>query len=1018
MYHRYESRGRHDPRSTRTPGTRPAGGTCDEARLFASALRLPRWLGCWRTGARLAWSFHFGLLLCLANLATAQGQPAGVTPEASTVEVTVSEPSGVPASTEFTASEAEGPRSEPAEPDPASGVSEAGDTSAERGSGSGADSAATEELSDRHEVVSRYPNSEQVYRCAFDAIDDPNFDGWPRDWTRLKGSAFPHYVKMAIARNEVGPDGTAPMRVDLDGGAAAMFSPAIEIEHQSSYVVEVETQASGLRFDEVRCSITWLDAKQNPLGTIESPPATRSEDWQTLRLGPVSSSNSLARFARVGLHVTPVGGQDLRGVIRFDDVWMARLPRIEVFTPRPHNLFTELDQVEVHCRLSGLKQQVSRVRFDLFDVQGTTLATATEDFGRQALITAGDVAPAVEVSRGGTAADWTAIWRPSLPQHGFYRVSVTLGDSEHPVHRRELTLAVVEPQRAAIAGEFGWTLPQGVAPLGPQALAQLLGHAGISWVKLPVWVPEADLPDLTWFVDRLKLTGIETVGLLGNPPAADRERLQLPPHASAADVFTPAPLTTGGPAPQVANDELAVGNWYQTLEPVFVQLALRVRWWQLGDDRDLSFFGYPHLESKVAQIKSALDLTGQDANLGLPWSWILDAPRASKPAWRFLAMSSDPPLTPGELARYLAASAHPQVQRWVSLPAPSRSAATTEQRASDLLRRMVAAKVHGAERVFVPDPFDPERGLLEADGTPAELFLPWRTMALSLAGASYAGSLELPGGSTNHLFLRDEEALLVAWNDTPREELVYLGEQPKRLGLWGGSQPIERREGEHVLSLGPLPTVVVGLQAAVTRLQLALGVEREMMDNVPDVPHRNQLELKSYFQQGASGKLTIHAPDEWRVRPRVLDVNLAAGEAIKRPFDVVLGFDAETGKKPLRLEFDLVADRRYHFSVTRWLKVGSGDVTIELSTRLNEYGDLEVEQRLSNRTDGTVSYNCDLFAPDRRRQRVQIVRQPAGETTKLFRFRDGEELLGQTLRLRAEELGGRHVLNYRIVARP
>jgi hypothetical protein len=49
---------------------------------------------------------------------------------------------------------------------------------------------------------------------------------------------------------------------------------------------------------------------------------------------------------------------------------------------------------------------------------------------------------------------------------------------------------------------------------------------------------------------------------------------------------------------------------------------------------------------------------------------------------------------------------------------------------------------------------------MQVDGTPAELFLPWRTTATAISGGEYLGQMQLPGGSINHVFVRDGEAIL------------------------------------------------------------------------------------------------------------------------------------------------------------------------------------------------------------------------------------------------------------------
>ena len=48
-------------------------------------------------------------------------------------------------------------------------------------------------------------------------------------------------------------------------------------------------------------------------------------------------------------------------------------------------------------------------------------------------------------------------------------------------------------------------------------------------------------------------------------------------------------------------------------------------------------------------------------------------------------------------------------------------------------------------------------------------------------------------------------------------------------------------------------------------------------------------------------------------------------------------------------------------------------MSVEIWTRLNDRGELEVRQRLVNQTDGEVSFHCELFAPGRRRQQTQVI---------------------------------------------
>ena len=93
-----------------------------------------------------------------------------------------------------------------------------------------------------------------------------------------------------------------------------------------------------------------------------------------------------------------------------------------------------------------------------------------------------------------------------------------------------------------------------------------------------------------------------------------------------------------------------------------------------------------------------------------------------------------------------------------------------------------------------------------------------------------------------------------------------------------------------------------------------------------------------------------------------------------------------------------------------------GDIELELESHLDEHGDLVVDQHLTNKTDRLVSFNCLLFVPDRRRVRRQVFNLGRGRQTTRFLIPDGKELIGLTLGLRAEEIGGARVLNSHIVA--
>lgn len=840
-------------------------------------------------------------------------------------------------------------------------------------------------------TTERYPQARDLYACAFDVQADRNYDNWPDGWTRKRGPGYPHYLSIQIAPPQ--SPGTPPMlRVALDGGAAAVMSPTLPIDPHSTYVLQGRIRPQGLRYDRAYLALTFLGPAKEVLETRTSQRVQTAKDWVAIELGPVAPRSPQASYVQVELHVASDGPeQDLTGTVSFADIWVGQLPRLVLATNHPHNLFLAGDAVEIHCTASGLPQETALVNLSLENALGRTLDQIELPF---------PAAPGEEAS-----AERQAHWKPSRMGPGFYRVRAALRSKDALVHEGSVSLAVASPAPPPAQGEFGWSLPGGESPIPHAELARLLSQAGVNWVKYPLWLESDVDPDrltrLVLFFERLNGQGIEVVGLLDHPPAKFCEELEVPSDGTAADVFS-----------------LDAKTWGQSLQRTVTQAASHVRRWQLGGDDDTSFVGYPRLAAKISEVKAQFDRLGADVQLGIAWNWLAALPLGpgNTPPCTFLTLSADPPMTHEETAAYLDAMPPGYPGRWLVLRPLSRKAYAIPTRAEDLVRRMAAAKIHGAEAVFCPRPFDDDEGLMNADGTPGELFLPWRTTATLLGGSEYLGSLELPERSPNLVFARGDEAVMLLWNGSPTEEVLHVGEAAQQVSLWGEARtPAALGDGQ-VLEAAPLPSFVTGWNGAVARWSIGCTFQNDRIPSTFGEPHANACSWTNTFPQGVSGRARLVLPDTWRVEPREISFRLAEGESLSVPFTVTLPFDANSGKHPLRVDFEVEAEKTYRFSVYRRVQVGTGSVYVEMATRLNEQDELEVEQRFINDTQEPVSFRCLLYAPDRRRLKIEIRHLGPGRDVQVYRLPNGRELLGKYLWLRAEELGGRRVLNYRFVA--
>ena len=75
------------------------------------------------------------------------------------------------------------------------------------------------------------------------------------------------------------------------------------------------------------------------------------------------------------------------------------------------------------------------------------------------------------------------------------------------------------------------------------------------------------------------------------------------------------------------------------------RLSLRVRWWQLGRDGDISFVGFPNLNKRIDDVRTALFRFGQDVRMGISWDWASLNTSGGPVAWDFQQLVLEAPPT-------------------------------------------------------------------------------------------------------------------------------------------------------------------------------------------------------------------------------------------------------------------------------------------------------------------------------------------------------------------------------------
>ncbi|MBI1248434.1 hypothetical protein GC197_11430 [bacterium] len=861
----------------------------------------------------------------------------------------------------------------------------------------------------------RHPEAIPLFQCDFEDDADLNYDLWPDQWTRRTGPGYPRYLDIEIQDDETARNHRS-LKVSLDGGAATLYSPPIAVRDIFSYVLEGRIKTEGLTYDKAYISLTFFNDQQQPIETFYSEKFRETGDWIKIRIGPIAPQNTDLDLAVIGLHVVPSSqiDEDLTGTVWFDDIWFARLPKMSLETADGGSVYQNDQEIEVTCNISGILEQNPTIVFELVDVGRQSLARQETRLEGKIVARKAEKISELFGKKAYQDENWDVgyagqlTWKPPIEENGFYEVRATMLGSSGLMHRRVKTLAVVSKDSVPDQGEFGWSLPSGEKPLDFHRMFDLLTVAGVNWVKFPVWYNDNDIEragNLARFAERLKKHNIKMVAVIDKPPADIRNLFGEQETMLVANVFA-EPLL-----------------WRPYIEPILTRLSLTVHYWQLGADDDVSFVGYTNLLEKLQQIRAELRTSGQDIMLGIPWRWMAQTPQGGKAPYDFLSYSILPasgslerllPLTKDELGRYLDRT-QGQTTRFATIYPLPRSRYTIEERARDLVEKMLAAKIHNVDAAFIPTPFDHEYGLMNEDGSPAELLLPWRTTARLITGTDYLGSIQLPNHSHNYVFARDSRTVMILWNSRETTETLYLGDDVKIVDLWGREVSPEQDGHKQIIPVGPIPQFLIGLNDSVAMMRLAFQFEPAKLESDFGRSQRIEATITNAFPSAISGTARLVAPDVWNVTPGILRFKLTRGGEFKSPFKILLRADADSGMQPVRIDFKVGTDEEYEFSVYREIQVGSGMLQVESTSVVDkETGELVIEATVHNLREELISFDCLLYASGRRQMRQRIMNLGLGRTTIIYRIPNAKDLTGSTILLRLREIGGTRVFNHRV----
>ncbi|MCL2006376.1 MAG: hypothetical protein FWG73_09515 [Planctomycetaceae bacterium] len=857
-----------------------------------------------------------------------------------------------------------------------------------------------------------------LYRCLFDALSDAeDGDGWPDYWTRKEGSdngiPFPRHLAIGIANN-INPFGNQVLRMQIEGGGAAVFSPKIPIRPGMSYTLSAFAETDSLVFNEIYILAAFYgtDSQGNdlaqPLYTVESRRIRNTNGWQQLKIGPIPANMPHVKSIAVGLYVMPTNRQDFGSRVHFTNVEIRESPTISLEMANPHHIFHTTRELHVRCQFHGLDPNQHTVLFVLEDHTGRVISQ------REVGLMIGNQPAArfiVSPQDAQKVLHGTATWQ-NLPvqSFGFYRIRVATPESyirtlrlppdqsfEDPLENTEsLTFAIMRQGSYHPGGDFGWTLDGWTLQEIDRALP-LLAQSGLSQLKIPVWLPTDITPRDRQFLLRL-CNGLseQQVRLIGLLQPVQKE------------------ILARIPADQSVNAASVLGNnprqWGDALQPTLQTLSLLIKDWQWTSDTDQSlidqFFDYTGNltlvgEQRFLGFQRAFDQNQFGFGVGMTWNWYQEVPSEFPIPNLLLNFPIDASVTPEYAASALTDMSALPFRRSVSISPLPADDYSLDTRITNFVQCLVLMKAAGIDHIFLTTPRDEHIGVLRNNGTPSELYLPWRTTATLLSSSRLLGSITLPNRSENYCFdLGGGRCLMVVWNDlaapgNPIRETLYLGNDLEIIDVWGRQTTPDQQGSEQTIPVTQTPIFVTGLNIDVARFRLSMQTQ---VSTIPARPSQARTITYTYRNDSAvpvSIRVAPQSPraDDWTIIPATQTANLEPGGSGTGSFGLTLSQRADTGRRLFQYNVQVSGINAPEFAVYDELTIGNPDVYMEFVSRLKADGNLEVIQIFINNSDRVYTYDFRLTIPGRSLEKSRVTRQGFGREEFIYTIPRGRALL-------------------------
>ena len=835
----------------------------------------------------------------------------------------------------------------------------------------------------------------------FDERRHGNFESMPMNWRSITAAGYPRFLTPAF--DETTGRGAAPsFRFSIQSGSvgAHYLAKDIDVLPGTDYRLTAWIRPKGLVRARAYLTAYYLDHALRKIDVSEKRSAVvrgagDSEPWRQVVIdlpGGFENARWIGLSCRIEQAPKPSGEHELFRSIRrrdarasawFDDITVMRLPRIGMALNAPANVFLADDEITCTVTMLDLNGAGLDIKLDLLDAEDRIIEIRRFR-GAELLGEAGK-----------------SIRFRNLPA-GLYRAKLTTHVNEHFVSEHERVFVRLNPDlggRKRQGRGFGIVTDRSLfehIDLGQNLLQNLSPEI----VKIPLWREDLSSEDIVrgdrrvdGLVRVLHRMGVTVVGVLDAPPAILAEQYGLLNRSLLA---------------VLASDP---DRWRPYLMLILTRHGQSINAWQVGPEGGADRQQRVHLRDALANLQSeAMPLIGRPI-LALPGS-VLQQPDVEAGAIDMRSMNVPAHISSQDLQEQLAAgAAGDSAARWATFERPDADRYMRRWRLAEFARKLILARASGIDAVFVQQPWR----FIAADGVttvaPAEEYILLRTISQLLGGLEPIASPWVADGIEAWLFVDEgrESGTLAVWTagdgDGEIGLVLDLPETARQFDLWGNGRSARAVAGGRSYAVGAMPILIGPVDPRRLKLLTGLRVDDPVLQATVQ-EHERIITLNNTLEGKLEGILHLEPPNGCRIRPKKILVDLAPGESLRVEVFIRLPTNYPTGDYVLEAHLLMEGEDASDLRMRAPLRVNAPGLEVNVMA-FRDGDDMNIVQRITNRTNESLDLRAYLVSPDRTRDVRTIKNLTEGQTViREYVLKDADKIAGQNVRLSVERIDG------------